>query len=258
MSGSTILIVDDDRNLRRTLAMVLEEEGYTVLTAPDGVAALALLTQTAVDLIFLDLKMPVMDGETLLGHLAENHSETPILILTAHATLDSAMQAVRLNVRDYFLKPLEPEKILERVAEIIVAPRSTGRQRAIIQQIRHLVGELDDLATIDPAPRFMAGGVHEVGALVLNGYTQQATLAGRLLELTPTSFSYLLTLARYAPNPVDGETLVRESQGELFQSEDVQSLVRWRIHELRKAVESDSRRPRHILTVRGYGYRLVV
>jgi DNA-binding response OmpR family regulator len=80
---------------------------------------------------------------------------------------------------------------------------------------------------------------------------------GDAILLSPTAFDYLVTLVRHAPNAISYETLVHESQGYKPAPLEAQELARWRIHELRKAIESNSKEPRYIITVRGIGYRLV-
>jgi two-component system KDP operon response regulator KdpE len=81
-------------------------------------------------------------------------------------------------------------------------------------------------------------------------------LDGRLIPLPPSAFDYLVTLVRHAPNPVPFETLVMQSQGYEMSRAEAQEMARWRIHQLRQALEPDPQNPRYILTERGMGYRL--
>src|SRR4030043_1348064 len=114
--GHSILIIDDEANLRRSLGLILQRAGYSVITAANAGEALQLLQTGSYDLAFLDLRLPDINGIELLPQIKELYPEMPVLILTAHATLDSAIEAVRRGARDYLIKPIDPPQILERVS----------------------------------------------------------------------------------------------------------------------------------------------
>src|SRR5262245_13599984 len=116
---NTILIVDDDDPLRLSLSLIFQKENYRVDTAANAEAALECLHSHEYDLMFLDLNMPGLSGIDLLLEVHRQFPHLPVLILTAHAALESAIQAVRLGARDYLIKPVEPVTILDRVAEIL-------------------------------------------------------------------------------------------------------------------------------------------
>jgi DNA-binding NtrC family response regulator len=115
----SILLVDDEENLRRTLAIILNRAGYEVETAATVKEAHQCLEHASFNLTFLDLKLPDANGLTLLPELRSRFPKMPVLILTAHDKLDSAFEAVRHGARDYLLKPLDPPVILRRVKEIL-------------------------------------------------------------------------------------------------------------------------------------------
>jgi two-component system, OmpR family, response regulator RegX3 len=96
------------------------------------------------------------------------------------------------------------------------------------------------------------------GGLTLDLHTRRATMNERVISLPPTSFDYLLALARHAPNVVDYQTLVSEAQGYATDTREAQELTKWHIHHIRQALEPDSRNPVHVINVRGAGYRLVI
>jgi len=118
-SKHAILIIDDDPNLCRTLALILTRAGYRVTTATHAHEALQYLQTGAYDLVFLDLKMPDIDGLTLLPEIRRCYPETPVLILTAYATPESTVEAIRRGARDYLSKPIDPGYILARVYAIL-------------------------------------------------------------------------------------------------------------------------------------------
>jgi DNA-binding response OmpR family regulator len=259
----TILVIDDEANLRHTLALILKRAGYTITTAGDGKEARAHLQTGPFDLIFLDLKMPDMDGLALLPEIRALYPTLPVLILTAHATLESAIEAVRQGARDYLLKPFDPSQLLKRVEEILAESKPPQRRREIMGEIHHLLEELNELdgrqagstfgsgKNLDPA-RYLQRGL-----FTLDMHARLLTLNGINIQLSPTAFDYLTTLIRHSPHPVTYEVLVMESQGYKPNSIEARDMSRWRVHELRKAIEPDPRQPQFIITVRNVGYRLV-
>lgn len=120
---ASILVIDDEENLRRTLALILQREGYTVSTAGNVQEARRCLQADSFSLVFLDLKMPDANGMTLLPELHERFPRMPVLVLTAHDKLDAALEAVRGGARDYLLKPVDPTVIIQRVREVLAEGR---------------------------------------------------------------------------------------------------------------------------------------
>lgn len=261
----SILVVDDEINLRQTLALILQRAGYTVTTAGNGLEARKSLQAGAFELVFLDLKMPDIDGITLLPEIRRLYPEMPVLILTAHATLESAIEAVRQGARDYLLKPLDPAQILVRVQEILTENLEPRRRRKIVGEIQSLLNELNRIEGQAGEPEAQAlSPVNEAGRFLQRGpftldlHARYVVLNNQTISLSPTAFDYLTTLLRHSPDPISYETLVMESQGYKTTLSEARDLARWRIHELRKALETDIRQPQYIITVRGTGYRLLV
>jgi DNA-binding response OmpR family regulator len=261
---STVLIVDDEASLRQSLSLVLKSGGYRVTTASSVAEANQFLKAGAFDLVFLDLKMPEVDGLTLLREIRRLYPHMPVLILTAHATLDSAMEAVRLGARDYLLKPIDPERILARAKEILAENQEPTRLRQVVSQIQDLI---DELNVNDPATngaRIQAVPAVEDpnryfrrGTVALDMFTRRVHIGDRDVLLPPSTFDFLATLIRHAPNPVSYELLVQESQGYSLTRAEAREMARWQIHEIRKAIEEEVSHPRYIITVRDVGYRLV-
>ena len=263
---NTILIVDDEERLRLSLSLILQKENYRVAIAANAEDALGCLHLQEYDLMFLDLNMPGMSGIDLLVEVHRRYPHMPVLILTAHAALESAIQAVRLGARDYLIKPVEPVLILTRVAEILSESEQPARKKEIVGAIQALLAELQKMEGEDMTPastlaalpsanpaRFLKKGTFE-----LDLHARHATLNGKYIQVTGIYFDYLGTLLRHAPKAVAYKTLVKESQGYDATTAEARDLTRWRIHELRKMIEADPQRPQYILTVRGTGYRLAI
>ncbi|MDY1591559.1 MAG: response regulator, partial [Methanofastidiosum sp.] len=106
-----ILIVDDEVNIRDSLKLILESEGYKVIDADSGEEAIKKFQNNSIDLVLLDLKMKGMSGEETLKHIKNINSETMVIILTGHATLDSSLEAIQYGVYDYLKKPVSVNDI---------------------------------------------------------------------------------------------------------------------------------------------------
>jgi DNA-binding response OmpR family regulator len=263
---NTILIVDDEDRLRLSLSLILQKENYRVETAANAEEALDYLKRHEYDLMFLDLNLPGIRGIDLLIEIHKRVPHMPVLILTAHAALESAIQAIRLGARDYLIKPAEPVEILTRVSEILAEREQPARKKEIVSQIQTLLAELQRmegeettptgtltaLPAADPA-RFIKKGKFE-----LDLHARHVMLNGKYVPVAGIYFDYLSTLVRHAPKVVEYKTLVKESQGYDVAAAEARDLARWRIHELRKMIEADPEEPQYILTVRGTGYRLTI
>ncbi len=258
---TNILIVDDEQNLRETLAIILRDEGYQVYSAANPNEALAYLRQRSFDIMFLDIRMPERSGLDLLPEIRQIHPRMPILILTAFASLDSAIEAMRKGANDYLFKPINPIDILNRVNAMLRKRASTSQD--IVQEMKTLLAQLEgssDQIVTPPANQESQENTQRFlhcGKLTLDLAARQIFFDGEILTVTPTSFDYLLVLMRHPSETMTYVDLVREAQGYELSQIEANDLARGRIHELRKALKEDSRHPTKIITVRGIGYRLV-
>ncbi len=158
-----ILVVDDERNYLTILARILEEEGYRVSTADNAFAALELLSREQVALVLSDLKMPRMDGMEFFRRVREEFGELPFVILTAFATVETALEAMKAGVFDYLMKPFKNEEILLTVQKALDYARLRSENALLRQQLarsrdRELLGEspaiqklLKDIGRVAPA-----------------------------------------------------------------------------------------------------------
>ncbi|NWG34895.1 MAG: response regulator transcription factor [Chloroflexi bacterium] len=262
-----ILIIDDEASLRQTMARILQRAGYEVTTAADGREGLALISNHSFDLVYSDIRMPDMSGLELLKVIHAKFPDLPVVLFTAQPDLNSAVEAVRNGASDYLLKPLKPQAVIERTHAILMKTRKERRKREIQRQIEALQAELitleknegEEKTEAEPKPvsassdRFV-----RLGALTLDLYARRVTMNSRAVNLPPTSFDYLLSLARHSPNLVEYRTLVAEAQGYEADLREAQELTKWHIHHIRQAIEPDPRKPVHVINVRGTGYRLVM
>ena len=259
-----ILIIDDEAALRQTLTRILQRAGLQVTSAASGQEGLDYLAQLPFDLVYLDIRMPDMNGMEVLKIMHAAYPELPVVLFTAQPDLSSALEALRQGATDYLLKPLQPNDIVERTRAILARRQTEQRKQEIQEQIESLQAELRNLTAdvsppTQPIPASASGERYlKRGKLILDLHTRRLTINGRETDLPPTAFDYLLVLVRHAPNVVDYQTLVAEAQGYQAEMREAQEVVKWHVHHIRQAIEPDVRRPSLLINVRGTGYRLVI
>jgi DNA-binding response OmpR family regulator len=259
-----ILIIDDENALRQTLARILQRTGLEVTTAASGQEGLSFLSQQRFDLVYLDIRMPDMNGLEALKAIHLRYPELPVVLFTAQPDLNSAMEALREGATDYLLKPLQPQALIDHTQTILARQEKERRKREVQAQINTLQSELRGLEgkggaqsetmpkVADASERFFIRG-----KLTLDLHTRRLTIGKRIINLPPTSFDYLLVLASHAPNVVDYQTLVTEALGYETLPREARELAKWHIHHIRQAMEPDAQNPIYLINVRGIGYRLV-
>ena len=228
MAGENILLIDDDATLRELLADQLRTAGYHPLEAPDGSIGLRMAAAAAPDLIVLDVMMPGMSGWEVCEQLrapSGAKSRVPIILLTAKGEEFDKLRGFRLGVDDYVTKPFSFAELVARVGAVL-----TRAQQAQA-----------------PAHSLTSGD------LTIDFDQKRAMVAGHLIDLTPTEYRLLETLARHPQRTVPAETLLVDVWGPEYAGEV--DHVKHYIWTLRKKIEVDAGDPRHILTERGFGYR---
>lgn len=132
MNERRVLVVDDEANMRRVLEIMLARRGFKTLAASDGLQALELLAETPVDLVVSDLRMPGINGIELLRRLREIGNEVPLIMITAHGTIESAVEAMRLGACDYLLRPFDIEA-LDLAMQRVFAARQVLQQKDFLK-----------------------------------------------------------------------------------------------------------------------------
>lgn len=263
-----ILIVDDDPSIRSTLKEVLSRESYQVVTAGSGEEALNVMRGTSFDLALLDLKMAGMDGLSLMKEIRRRSPFTGIIMLTGYATLESAIGALRQGAHDYLLKPCEPDLLKDSIREGLKKQWRDIRRRELIDRLEQGVRELSavntdqlqqesmlDLEIDEPETnsRFL-----RVGGLLVDLRKHIVTMNGEPVNLTPTEFSVLASLAESAGTVLKCEELVSRAQGYDCPEQEARTIIKTHISHLRQKLERDPSEPSHILNVRGVGYMLAI
>ena len=218
-----ILIAEDDRDIRDLLRLYLDGEGYRVLEAENGAQALILAREQTPDMAILDVMMPEMNGFELTRAL-RRYSEIPILILSARSQDNDKILGLNLGADDYIAKPFNPVEIVARVKA----------------QLRRALRTGSDVLT--------------VGDLTLDTASFQLTKGGKQILLTPMEYKILALLMRSPGRIFTKVQLYEGAVGPYFEGDDNTMMVH--ISKLREKIEDDPKLPRHIITVRGLGYKL--
>ncbi len=263
ISGN-ILIIDDETALRHTLARILQRANFEVTTAASGQESLTLLSQQRFNLVYLDIRMPDMNGLEVLKTIQSRFPELPVILFTAQPDLNSAVDALRHGAVDYLLKPIKPHVLIDRTQAVLAKQEKDRHKREVQMQIDALQTELKILENnqnIQPEPVSKAANASERflthGKLTLDLHTHRLVIEERTINFPPATFDYLLVLVRHAPNVVDYQTLVTEAQGYQVESREAHELVKWHAHHIRQAIEPDVHNPTYLINVRGIGYRLL-
>ena len=227
MAGETILIVDDEQKIVKTVRAYLENAGFRAVTAGDGQMALTLFRHEKPALVILDLGLPGMDGLDVARTL-HKESNVPLIMLTARVDEADRLIGLELGADDYVTKPFSPRELVARVRAVL---RRTGGEREAA------------------APPVIAGDVS------IDLERRQVTVAGRAVDLTPTEFDLLVVLARHPGRVFTRLELLDRVQGYAF--EGYERTVDAHVKNLRQKIESDPKQPRYLLTVFGVGYKFV-
>ena len=137
MSTATVLVVDDEENVRRLLAKILQEDGFGVELAADGEEGLAKYLVSRYDLVLLDLKLPKLDGLSVLRSIMQHDPDAVVILITAFSTIDTAIQAIKLGAYDYVAKPFRPEELMIVVNQALERNQLLRENRALQQELMH-------------------------------------------------------------------------------------------------------------------------
>jgi len=256
-----ILVVDDEEVTRLSLAEILSLEGYQVASARSGEEALQKLEEEAFDLVLADLVMKEVDGLQVMEAAKKLSPETVVIMLTAHGTLESAIQAMRQGAYDYLIKPCGAQEIVASVESGLAKQQQERRRKELVtrveEMLRALKAEEDEIPpSASMGDQLKRARFLQSGGIIVDLQKHIATLHGQLLNLTPTEFRLLACLMGKADQVLSCQELVREVQNYDCDEMEARDIIRVHIRRLRKKIEPDPANPQSILNVRGVGYML--
>jgi two-component system alkaline phosphatase synthesis response regulator PhoP len=247
---ASILVVEDQLTVQKVLSWTLETKGYRVLTASDGVEALAVLKSQPVDLILADIAMPRMNGYQLHEQVVENPQWVviPFLFLTARALDSDIRYGKALGVDDYLTKPIKPADLLASVR---------GKLRRA-QKLAQSSAQPIDFAQGGPIPRLTLGSdVLALGQLRIDLGQYRVWMNGDQIKLSAREFELLRCLAQQANKVVSLQELVKVTHGLDTDHVEAGELLRPLIRSLRRKLGYPGGDLGCIENVRGVGYRLI-
>ncbi len=221
-----ILIADDEPRIAGIVRDYLARAGYSVTVAGNGVDALTIARTRRPDLIILDLGLPHMDGMDVTRALRK-HSRIPIIMLTARVDESDKVSGLELGADDYVTKPFSPKELVARV-------------RAVFRRL-----------DVPPEPGDV---IHAGKDLSLDRRRMQVLLGDRAIDLTPSEFELLATLARQPERVFTRAQLLDAIRG--VEAESFERAIDAHVKNLRRKLEPEPRSPRYVLTVHGVGYKL--
>jgi len=225
---ATVLLIEDDPQIRRFLRATLSSQGYRLIEASEGKEGIALAASQRPDLIILDLGLPDLDGLTVARRIRE-WASTPILVLSARGQERDKVAALDAGADDYVTKPFGVGEFMARMRVALrhAAGAALGKEEALF----------------------------EVGDLRIDLARRQVVLRGDEVHLTPIEYRLLAALVKYAGRVVTHRQLLREVWGPAFEAQT--QYLRVHMQQLRKKLEDVPANPRYLRTEPGVGYRLI-
>lgn len=221
----TVLVVEDERDIREVLRRYLERAGHSVLTTATGAEALVILQTGSPQLVVLDLGLPDIDGLEVLA--AAKSTAVPVIVLTARSAVEDRIRGLQAGADDYVTKPFSPQEVVLRVSAVLGRGATAGP---------------------DPVVSF------DAGLLTIDANRHEAHLAGREIDLTPTEWGVLVALAATPGRVLSRAELVNRVRG--YEFAGYERTIDSHVKNLRRKLGDDGTRV--VETVQGAGYRLGV
>ncbi|OGI08973.1 MAG: hypothetical protein A3I68_03810 [Candidatus Melainabacteria bacterium RIFCSPLOWO2_02_FULL_35_15] len=233
-----VLVVDDEAAIRRIVAFRLQQNGYQILTAVNGVEALEIFNQTLPDLVIIDLMLPEMSGFELTEQIRKK-SYVPIIILSAANDEPSIIKGLEFGADDFVKKPFSPLELEIRIKGLL---KRIGRVHSVEEQTQNQTSHVGQVILIEDVKIDVA--------------KRQVFRKGQRVHLTEKEFALLETLIKYAGEPMTHEHLLEEAWGFPVRTQSDVYIVRTHVSRLRSKLEDNPDEPTLIQTVRGIGYKL--
>ena len=224
-----ILVCDDDREIVDAIKIYLSGEGFEVLTAYDGEEAISLMSKNRVDLLIIDIMMPVLDGIRATMKIRES-STVPIIMLSAKSEDADKILGLNIGADDYLTKPFNPLELVARVKSQLRRYKKLGNM-SLPESQKVVVGDLE-----------------------IDDETKEVTIAGELIKLTPIEYNILLLLAKKAGKVFSIDEIYEQIWNEEAIGAD--NTVAVHIRHIREKIEINPKEPRYLKVVWGVGYKI--
>ncbi|MGW8441592.1 response regulator transcription factor [Paenibacillus sp. S33] len=229
MHNGTILLVDDEPEIIKLMQIYLENEGYRLLMARDGLEALEQISRESIDVMVLDVMMPHMDGVEACMKIRETE-HFPIIMLSAKGQDMDKITGLSVGADDYVTKPFSPLELVARIKS----------QLRRVRKYTHSSPALEHEMILDE--------------LTINSATHEITLAGESIKLTPREFAIVELLARNRGQVLSMEQIYEKVWKEQYLESNNTLMVH--VRKIREKIETDPRKPKYLKTVWGIGYKM--
>ncbi|AHC19863.1 DNA-binding response regulator [Paenibacillus peoriae] len=229
MHNGTILLVDDEPEIIKLMQIYLENEGYRLLMARDGLEALEQVSRESIDVMVLDVMMPNMDGVEACMKIRETE-HFPIIMLSAKGQDMDKITGLSVGADDYVTKPFSPLELVARIKS----------QLRRVRKYTHSSPALEHEMILDE--------------LSINSATHEVTLAGESIKLTPREFAIVELLARNRGQVLSMEQIYEKVWKEQYLESNNTLMVH--VRKIREKIEADPRKPKYLKTVWGIGYKM--
>ncbi len=261
-----ILIVDDEENTRSAIKRALELFGYQTEDAANGSQAISWLSRARFDLVLLDLNMPEVNGVQVMDYIQTNQPGLAVIVLTAHATLDSAITAIKTGAVDYLLKPQSIQNIHKTIQHAIKTRSTENHRQELISIIENTLNRLKS-SNEHPDKQLTSFSPDQTQTqkpkLILNAEEMTATVTQgvpvetRTVKLTSDQFAILSYMNQYIDKLVSNVQLAEMAlKYKNLSPNEADQIIRPHILRIRKKIELDPVNPILIRTIRGAGYLL--
>lgn len=223
----SILIVEDETNIRANMAEFLQAEDFETVLAKDGEEAIALFEEKKVDLVILDLMLPKVDGLEVCKHIRHN-SDVPIIMVTARDEEIDKLLGLELGADDYITKPFSLRELKARIKAVLRRTKSGS-----------VKGAADEVLSF--------------GTLEVDLGRREVKQQGKIIDLTPSEYAILITLCQNIGRPYSRLQLLNATLGESYAG--YERAIDTHVSNLRKKIEPNPQKPVYILTVYGLGYK---
>lgn len=265
---ASILLVEDDDDMREVIARNLCKAGYQVTQAADGAAAITLLTRTFpgrpdYDVVLTDIVMGDIDGIEVINAAKSQPDAPEVLLLTGYGSLDTAIAAMRAGAFDYLQKPCPTTQLRERIAAAVQQRRDKQRQTQEAEAMRRITAIINqsEPGSIAPAdePSLATQSVPSqperylnVGALRIDTHRHEVVFQDQPLHITPTEYAILARMAATPGQVVTFVEIAHPTYGTHINETEARELIRWHIRNLKHKLDEG-----YLVSVRGVGYMLI-
>jgi DNA-binding response OmpR family regulator len=253
MIKGRILVVDDEEVTRLSLAEILRLEGYQVSTVGSGEDALELLNGDNIDLIVLDLLMPGLSGVEVMRAARQLAPETQIILLTAHGSLESAIEAMHNEVHDYILKPVDHEALLESISKGLALRAELRRRRLLLHQMESSIQQLKGMESVLSPTSLEQPSVPLAAGVKIDLARRELSRGSDRVSLTPTEGALMRVLLENRGRVLTHRELVSLVQGYETTDFEAPEVLRPLVSRLRRKLMVFGGEG-WIVNVRGTGY----